>query len=135
MARVTVEDCMKVVPSRFELVVLATQRAKAIAAGAPIAVAQNNDKNPVIALREIADGVVDPASLRSALIDSYRNVGAKDRSSYDVDEDDVILDEDDTYTGELDDSSAAFKGRRLDDDDDGMSEEADLSDDDAYEDE
>lgn len=126
---------MKVVPSRFELVVLATQRAKAIAAGAPIAVAQNNDKNPVIALREIADGVVDPASLRSALIDSYRNVGAKDRSSYDVDEDDVILDEDDTYTGELDDSSAAFKGRRLDDDDDGMSEEADLSDDDAYEDE
>ena len=72
MARVTVEDCIRKVPSRFELVVLASRRARQIAAGAPIAVERDNDKNPVVALREIADEAVNVDDIREALIASYR---------------------------------------------------------------
>ena len=55
MARVTVEDCVDKVPNRFDLVMLAAHRAREISAGAPITVERDNDKNPVVALREIAD--------------------------------------------------------------------------------
>ncbi len=55
MARVTVEDCVDKVPNRFELVMLAAHRAREISAGAPITVERDNDKNPVVSLREIAD--------------------------------------------------------------------------------
>lgn len=65
MARVTVEDCVKVVPNRFELVLLAAQRARDISAGQDLSVDRDNDKNPVIALREIADGKADLDSLRN----------------------------------------------------------------------
>ena len=58
MARVTVEDCVDKVPNRFELVLLAAHRARAISNGSPITVERENDKNPVIALREIADETV-----------------------------------------------------------------------------
>jgi DNA-directed RNA polymerase subunit omega len=58
MARVTVEDCVLQVPNRFELVLLAAQRARAISAGAPLTLDRDNDKNPVVALREIADQTV-----------------------------------------------------------------------------
>ncbi len=70
MARVTVEDCIEVVINRFELVALAAQRAKAIASGAPLAVERDNDKNAVVALREIADRKVSVESLRENLITS-----------------------------------------------------------------
>lgn len=72
MARVTVEDCVRKVPSRFELVVLAARRARQIAAGAPIVLERENDKNSVLALREIAEGAVDVAELQEALTASYR---------------------------------------------------------------
>ncbi|PIR39668.1 MAG: DNA-directed RNA polymerase subunit omega [Alphaproteobacteria bacterium CG11_big_fil_rev_8_21_14_0_20_39_49] len=68
MARVTVEDCAEVVHSRFELVALAAQRAKAISSGAEITVSRNNDKNPVVALREIANESVNIDALREELI-------------------------------------------------------------------
>lgn len=68
MARVTVEDCVDKVTNRFELVLLAAQRARQISAGAPLLVERNNDKNPVIALREIADEVVTADSLRETVI-------------------------------------------------------------------
>ena len=55
MARVTVEDCVDKVPNRFDLVMLAAHRAREIAAGGPITVDRDNDKNPVVSLREIAD--------------------------------------------------------------------------------
>ena len=58
MARVTVEDCVDKVPNRFELVMLAAHRAREVAAGAPITVDRDNDKNPVVSLREIAEGLV-----------------------------------------------------------------------------
>jgi DNA-directed RNA polymerase subunit omega len=72
MARITVEDCVLRVPSRFELVMLAAQRARDISAGAPLTVEGDNDKNPVIALREIADTTVDFDHLRYELIHGLR---------------------------------------------------------------
>ena len=68
MARVTVEDCIEKVPNRFNLVLLASHRARAISAGAQILVDRDNDKNPVVSLREIADDVVDSEELRETLI-------------------------------------------------------------------
>ncbi len=59
MARVTVEDCVERIPNRFDLVMLAAQRSRDVSAGSPLTVDRDNDKNPVIALREIADGTVD----------------------------------------------------------------------------
>ncbi len=72
MARVTVEDCVEKVPNRFELVLLAGQRAKNIAAGDPITVPRDNDKNSVVALREIADETVSPADLDNMLIAGFQ---------------------------------------------------------------
>jgi len=68
MARVTVEDCVDKVPNRFELVLLAAQRARQIASGAPILVERDNDKNPVVALRELADEEITAETLRESLI-------------------------------------------------------------------
>jgi DNA-directed RNA polymerase subunit omega len=70
MARVTVEDCIEKVPNRFELVLLAAQRARNISRGAAIEVERDNDKNPVVALREIAEGKIDLAALEQDLIKS-----------------------------------------------------------------
>lgn len=67
MARVTVEDCVERIPNRFELVLLAARRARDIRAGAPLTVEKDNDKNPVIALREIADATIDIEQLRHEL--------------------------------------------------------------------
>ena len=68
MARVTVEDCVKKVPNRFDLVLLATGRAKALASGSPLTVDRDNDKNTVIALREIEDGTIDLGLVRDNVI-------------------------------------------------------------------
>ena len=75
MARVTVEDCVDKVPNRFELVLLAAHRARAIANGSPVSIDPENDKNPVIALREIAERAIPPDDMRESLIHSIqRNV-------------------------------------------------------------
>jgi len=68
MARVTVEDCIDKIPNRYELLMVATQRAKDISAGSPITVARDNDKNPVIALREIAEEKVNIEDLQRSLV-------------------------------------------------------------------
>ncbi len=68
MARVTVEDCVTKIPNRFQLVIIASQRARNISAGAALNVDRDNDKNPVVALREIADGLVDHDELEESLI-------------------------------------------------------------------
>ena len=70
MARVTVEDCVDKVPNRFELVMLAAHRAREISAGSPITLDRDNDKNPVVALREIADETQQADDLRERLIES-----------------------------------------------------------------
>ncbi len=68
MARVTVEDCVLKVPNRFELVLMAAQRAKDISAGSPLTIDRDRDKNPVVALREIADETINLDNLENSLI-------------------------------------------------------------------
>ncbi|MCK0121953.1 MAG: DNA-directed RNA polymerase subunit omega [Yoonia sp.] len=70
MARVTVEDCVDKVPNRFELVMLAAHRAREIASGSPITVGRDNDKNPVVSLREIADETQTADDLRERMIEA-----------------------------------------------------------------
>ncbi|HEY9215022.1 MAG TPA: DNA-directed RNA polymerase subunit omega [Ancylobacter sp.] len=72
MARVTVEDCIDKVDNRFELVLLAGHRARMIASGSPITIDRDNDKNPVVALREIADETISPEDLKEDLIHSLQ---------------------------------------------------------------
>lgn len=72
MARVTVEDCIDKVDNRFELVLLAAHRARIIASGSPILLDRDNDKNPVVALREIAEEKLAPADLKEELIGSLQ---------------------------------------------------------------
>lgn len=72
MARVTVEDCVDKVPNRFELVLFAAHRARSMTAGSDILVERNNDKNPVVALREIAEAQTLPDDLREQLVESMQ---------------------------------------------------------------
>ena len=72
MARVTVEDCVDKVPTRFELVMLAAHRAREIASGAPLSVSRDNDKNPVVALREIAEETQSADDLRERMIEAHQ---------------------------------------------------------------
>lgn len=72
MARVTVEDCIDKVENRFELVLLASHRARQISQGGQITIPRDNDKNPVVALREIADETLSPGDLKEDLIHSLQ---------------------------------------------------------------
>ena len=104
MARVTVEDCVDKVPNRFELVMLAAHRAREVSAGSRITIERDNDKNPVVALREIADETQSAEELRERLIES-------NQSQIEVDEAE-------------DDAMALLMGAEQDKpEDDGMSEE------------
>lgn len=73
MARVTVEDCVDKVPNRFELVMLAAHRARQLGSGASLTVDRDKDKNPVVALREIADETITANHLRESAIESNQN--------------------------------------------------------------
>lgn len=86
MARVTVEDCVKKIPNRFELIMLAAQRARKIGAGAPLTVERDNDKNPVVSLREIAEETVAVEDLKEDLIRSKQRI-----ATFDEDDDDIDL--------------------------------------------
>ncbi|HFC05352.1 MAG TPA: DNA-directed RNA polymerase subunit omega [Rhizobiales bacterium] len=72
MARVTVEDCIEKVSNRFELVLLSGHRARMVSQGAPVTVERDNDKNPVVALREIAESTIDAEDLKEDLIHSLQ---------------------------------------------------------------
>lgn len=72
MARVTVEDCIDKIENRFELVLIASHRARMIAAGSPITVDRDKDKNPVVALREIAESTLGPEDLKEDFIQSLQ---------------------------------------------------------------
>lgn len=82
MARVTVEDCVDKVPNRFDLVLFAAQRARQISGGAELTVDRDRDKNPVVALREIADETIVPDDLQDAIVTNLQRVR--------IDDDDVI---------------------------------------------
>jgi len=89
MARVTVEDCVVRVPNRFDLVMVASQRARDVSAGAPLTVERDDDKNPVIALREIAEKTVDTDVLQASLIQGLQrhveiDEPEEDQSEFDI---------------------------------------------------
>ena len=84
MARVTVEDCVDKIPNRFELVLYSAHRARGMSAGSEILVERDNDKNPVVALREIADEKLEPDDLREQLVSSMQR-------QVDVDEPDADM--------------------------------------------
>src|ERR1700743_1606191 len=78
MARVTVEDCVDKIPNRFDLVLLAAQRARQISGGAELTIDRDRDKNPVVALREIAEETVIPNDLNDSLVASLQRVQVDD---------------------------------------------------------
>ena len=83
MARVTVEDCIDKVPNRFDLVLLAAQRAREVSGGAELTIDRDRDKNPVVALREIAEETIKPADLKETLITSLQRVLPEDDDEMD----------------------------------------------------
>ena len=83
MARVTVEDCVDKIPNRFDLVLLAAQRARQISGGAELTIDRDRDKNPVVALREIAEETVVPNELQEALVGNLQKVQVDDDDAVD----------------------------------------------------
>ena len=108
MARVTVEDCVDKIPNRFELVALAAQRARHISAGAAITVERDNDKNPVVSLREIAEQTVDLDELREDTIKSLQRHVEQDEPEDDIVDDMAIRQELAGHTGAPDDEIEAL---------------------------
>mgnify|MGYP001806082433 CR=1 FL=1 len=84
MARVTVEDCIDKVENRFELVLLASHRSRMISSGSPLTIDRDNDKNPVCALREIADESIQPEDLKEDLIHSLQKYVEVDEPESDI---------------------------------------------------
>ena len=85
MARVTVEDCIQKVPNRFELVLLASHRARMIREGSPLTVDRDNDKDPVVSLREIADETIDLKVMKEAMISNLQEVRPSEESEREAD--------------------------------------------------
>lgn len=92
MARVTVEDCIEQIPNRFELVLAAAQRAKDIDLGSPLHIQRDNDKNTVVALREIADKHVKHSELREGIIRRFQKSSSQDDHDGDLSSDENNLD-------------------------------------------
>ena len=84
MARVTVEDCVDKVPNRFDLVLLAAHRARNISSGSELTIDRDRDKNPVVALREIAEQTLRPAELADSMITGMQRVQAEDDDTPDA---------------------------------------------------
>lgn len=128
MARVTVEDCIDKIPNRYELLMVAAQRAKDISAGSPITLPRDNDKNPVIALREIAEETVSIEELQKSLVmglQKYVEVEEPEEEELEImAAEKELVDLDEQFNGllldnELNDSMQVV------DDDDGLDLEAD----------
>ena len=107
MARVTVEDCIEKIPNRFDLVLAAAQRARHISTGNPLTIDRDNDKNPVVALREIADETIDPDKLRDDIVNGLQKLT---NNEFVENEEDEILEDnrlEDHYT--INDELSEFK--------------------------
>ena len=116
MARVTVEDCIEQIPNRFELVMVASQRARKIGSGAALTLERDNDKNPVVALREIAELTVAVDELREELVRSHQRIALLEN-----DEEDEI----DLMEGEEEWNSIASQGHYAAEDEDEDNSELD----------
>ena len=118
MARVTVEDCIEKIQNRFELVMVAAQRARKIGSGASLTVERDNDKNPVVALREIAEEMVSIDDLKEDLVRSKQKIIAMDDDGADVI---------DMMDGEQEWTALAGEGATLDMDSDDDEDDADTA--------
>ena len=118
MARVTVEDCVKKVPNRFDLVIAAAQRSREISNGIAIEVDRDNDKNPVVSLREIASEAVDAESLQERFIRSMQKNLIKEENN--IEEDETLEQEFAAYLNEtkneaISDQDLIFNKNKTDD--------------------
>ena len=86
MARVTVEDCIEKIPNRFDLVLAASQRARSIQKGELLTIERDNDKNPVVALREIASETIDPERMRDGIIKGMQRLNQNEEAERSADE-------------------------------------------------
>ena len=110
MARVTVEDCIEKIPNRFELVMAAPQRARKIGSGAALTVDRDDDKNPVVALREIAEETVDQDELKEELTKSHQRMAA-----YEEEDDSIDLMDGEEEWGSIAGQQQAAEGMYSDD--------------------
>lgn len=120
MARVTVEDCVKLIPNRFELVMMASKRTREISSGAAITLPRNNDKNPVVALREIAEETISLENLHNNLLKSLQRTAFIPGLDESIDEDtqELILSEQAEWArpDAADDDLLSFQDESDDDD-------------------
>ncbi len=129
MARVTVEDCIDKIPNRYELLMVAAQRAKDLSAGAPLTVARDNDKNSVVALREIADETVSIEELQKSLVlglQKYVEVEEPEEEELEIlAAEKELADLDEQFTGLLPDAELD-DNMQVHGDDDGLDLDADV---------
>ncbi len=120
MARVTVEDCIEKISNRFELIIAASQRAREISNGVKIEVDRDNDKNPVVSLREIANGSVTPADLHERFIKSLQkniiNENVDDEEQSSVQDEFAAYINEATLTSSSDSSQTNIANNKLQDD-------------------
>ena len=137
MARVTVEDCIDKIPNRYELLMVAAQRAKDISAGSPITLPRDNDKNPVIALREIADNTVNIEDLQRSLVmglQKYVEVEEPEEEELEImAAEKELVDLDEQFSGLLLDSDVSDSMQVVDEDSE-VDDDLDLAADDDIED-
>ena len=110
MARVTVEDCVDKIPNRFQLVMAAAQRARKIGSGAALTIDRDDDKNPVVALREIAEETVSHEELKEELIKSHQRMAA-----YEEEDDSIDLMDGEEEGGSIAGQQQAAEGMYSDD--------------------
>ena len=93
MARVTVEDCIEKIPNRFDLVLAAAQRSRNITSGNPLTLDRDNDKNPVVALREIAEDTIDPDELRDGIVRGLQRLSRTEITEESEEEQNNLIDD------------------------------------------
>lgn len=124
MARVTVEDCIEKIPNRFDLVLTAAQRARSIQKGELLTIDRDNDKNPVVALREIADETIDPERMRDGIIKNMQRLNQNEEHERSADEAAEMAKIDlDEMVGASSDEAYADAGMQVGSVDDAPSEE------------
>jgi DNA-directed RNA polymerase subunit omega len=121
MARVTVEDCIEKIQNRFELVMVAAQRARKIGSGAPLTLDRDNDKNPVVSLREIAVESVNLADLKEELVRNHQRMVAFDEEEETID----LMDGEEEWNKMADQAAGKneYADEEIDDDDDDFEDE------------
>ena len=140
MARVTVEDCIEKIPNRFDLVLTAAQRARGISSGDPITIDRDNDKNPVVALREIADETISVDEVNEDLVKSLQRLKRREEEQSALDEAASIAQDDmasfnSDFGADAGDGEGMQIGTSASDDEGSFAEEGSFSDEGSFADE